>query len=101
MSVTLGDKHPSYSTVKKWAARFRTEHLSTEDKEHSGRPTQVTIPENKDVIHSMILNVRRISVKKLAETLVISRERLGYTIHKTLAMTKLSAKCDPKWLNAD
>jgi hypothetical protein len=45
MSVTLGDKRPSYSTVKDWVARFRKEHLSTED-ECSGRPTQVTIPEN-------------------------------------------------------
>jgi hypothetical protein len=31
MSVTLSDKHPSYSTAKKWVARFRTGHLSTED----------------------------------------------------------------------
>jgi hypothetical protein len=39
MLVTLGDKHPSYSTVKNWVARFRTECLSTEDRERSGRPT--------------------------------------------------------------
>jgi transposase len=39
MSVTLGDKRPSYSTAKNLVPRFRTGHLSTEDKEHSGRPT--------------------------------------------------------------
>jgi transposase len=43
MSVTLGDKCPSYSTVKNWDPRFRTGHLGTEDEERSGRPTQVTI----------------------------------------------------------
>jgi transposase len=55
MSVTLDDKHPSYSTVKNWIARFRTGHLSAED-EHSGRPTQATVPETVNVIHSMILD---------------------------------------------
>jgi hypothetical protein len=45
MPAVLGDKHPSYSTVKNWVARFGTDHLSTED-ELSMRPTQVTILEN-------------------------------------------------------
>jgi hypothetical protein len=36
MSVTLGDKCPSYSTVKNWVVRYRTGHLSTEAEEHSG-----------------------------------------------------------------
>jgi transposase len=63
--VTLGDKHPSYSTVKNWDARFRTGHLSTEDEEHSERPTQVTNPENVDAIHSMILDNLRVSTKKI------------------------------------
>ena len=51
MSVTQGDKTPSHSTVKKWVASFRTGHLSTENQEHSGTPTQVTIPVNVDAIH--------------------------------------------------
>jgi transposase len=65
MSVTLGDKWPSYSTVKNWVARFRTGHLSTEDEELSGRPTQVTFPENMEAIHSMMLDDRRIFAKKM------------------------------------
>jgi hypothetical protein len=36
MSVTLGHKRPSYSTVKNWVARFRTGHLSIEDEERFG-----------------------------------------------------------------
>jgi hypothetical protein len=73
---------PSHSTFKNWVARFRIRNLSTEDDERSGRLTQVTVPENMDAIHSMILDDRRISVKKLAETLAISRERVGYIIHE-------------------
>jgi hypothetical protein len=80
---------------------FTTGHMSTEDKEHSGRPTQVTIPENMDAIHSMILDDRRMSAKKIVETLMISEERVGCIIHKILDMRKLSAKWVPKCLNAD
>jgi hypothetical protein len=36
MSVTLGDKRPSYSMVKNCVVGFRTGHLSTEDEERPG-----------------------------------------------------------------
>jgi hypothetical protein len=74
--------------------------LSTEDEECSGGPTQVTIPVNVDVIHSIILDDQRISVKKIAETLAISQESVGYIIHEILDMRKLSAKWVPKCLSA-
>jgi transposase len=64
MSVTLSDKCPSYSTVKNWVARLRAGHLSTEDEERSGRPTQVTIPENVNAIHSMILDDRKYPLQR-------------------------------------
>jgi hypothetical protein len=82
MSVTLGNKRPSYFTDKKWVAMCasRTGHLSSEDEEHSGRPTKMTIPENMDAFNSIILNDRRICAKKIAEILAISRERVGYII---------------------
>jgi hypothetical protein len=63
MSVTLGEKGPSYSTVKNWVACFKTEHFSTEDEDHPGRPLLVTVPENVDIVHNMILVDRRISAR--------------------------------------
>jgi hypothetical protein len=47
VSVALGDKRPSYFTVKSWVPRFTTEHLSTEDEDCPGTPTKVTVPENR------------------------------------------------------
>jgi hypothetical protein len=70
----LGDKPPSFSIVKNWVARLRTGHLSNEDDERPGRPA----PENVDAIHSMTLHDQKMS----AETLAISRERVGYIIHE-------------------
>jgi hypothetical protein len=60
----------------------------------------VRIPENVDAVHSMILDDRRISAKEIAETLAISRERVGYISQEILDMRKLSAKWAPKYLNA-
>jgi hypothetical protein len=66
--ATLGDKHLFFSTVRNWVSGFRTGYFSTESEEYSGRPTQVTIPENMDVLYSTIPDNRRISFK----TIVIS-----------------------------
>ena len=44
---------------------------------------------------------RRISAKSVAKQLGISRERVRSIMHENLDMRKLSAKWDPKCLNAD
>jgi hypothetical protein len=61
----------------------------------------VKIPENMDAINSMILDDWRISAKTTAESIVISRERVGYTIYNILDMRMFSAKRAPKCLYAD
>jgi transposase len=94
-------ERPSNFIVKNWVTRFRKGYLSTEDEEHSERPTQVTIPENVDAVHSMIRDDRRISAKMIAETMTISLERMYYIIHEILDLRLLSAKWVPKCLNAD
>jgi transposase len=79
MSVRLCDKCPSYSTAKNWVARFRTGCLGNADEDRSGRPTQVTIPGNVDAIHSMFLEARRISTKKIEGPLrYVCQKRVGY-----------------------
>jgi FixJ family two-component response regulator len=60
----------------------------------------VTVPENMETIHSRILDDQRIYNKKIAETLEISHESVGYIVHKTLDMRKLPAKWLPIYLNA-
>jgi hypothetical protein len=68
--------------------------LSTEDEECLGRPTQVTVPENVDGIHSTILDDQRISAEKIAETVICS------IIHEILYVKRLSVKWIPECLNA-
>jgi histone-lysine N-methyltransferase SETMAR len=101
MSQTLGEKCPSYSTVKTWISRFKTGHFTVEDEPRSGRPTTSTDPETCDAVHELILEDRRISAKKIAQIVDISRERVGFIITTILDMRKLSAKWVPKCLNSD
>jgi hypothetical protein len=61
MSVILGEKSPSYSTVKNSVARFKTGHFSTEDEDRPGGPLVVTVPENVDAVHNKILEDQRMS----------------------------------------
>jgi hypothetical protein len=89
--MSVSDKRSFFSTVKNWVARHIAGHLCTEDEKCPGKPTQITILENEDANHFVILSDERISAKIMAETLMISQERVGYIIHEILDMRKLSA----------
>jgi hypothetical protein len=52
--------------------------------------SKVTVSENMEAIYYIILDDRRISAKKITETLAISRERVGRIIDGILYMRKLS-----------
>jgi hypothetical protein len=84
-----------------WVARFKTGHFRTEDEDREGRPLAVTVPENVNTVHSMILADRRISATKIAQTLEISLQHVGFIVHDMLEMIKLSVKWMPKYLTAD
>jgi hypothetical protein len=59
----------SYLTVKNWVPQFKTGYFSTEDEDHPGRALLVTVLENVDAVHSMILTDQRILAREIAETL--------------------------------
>jgi len=82
-------------------AQFKRGDFSTCDAPRPGRHTTVTTPEIIYQIHELIEEGPRISVKSIAEQQGISRERVGPTIHEDVDRRKLSAKWDPKCLNAD
>jgi histone-lysine N-methyltransferase SETMAR len=49
----------------------------------------------------MVLDDRWMKVRGIAETIGISKERVGYILHKNLDMKKLCAKWVPRLLTAD
>jgi histone-lysine N-methyltransferase SETMAR len=96
-----GDSSPSFSTVKKWAAEFKRGRISLEDDPREGRPKSATPPEIIEQVHDMLLDDRRMKVREIAESIGISKERVGYFLHKELDMKKLCARWVPRLLTAD
>jgi predicted XRE-type DNA-binding protein len=60
-----------------------------------------TTPEIIEQVHEMVLDDRWMKVREIAETLGISKERVGYILHEELDMKKLCARWVPRLLTAD
>jgi histone-lysine N-methyltransferase SETMAR len=87
-----GDSSPAFSTINKWAAEFKRGCTSLEDDPREGRPKSATPPEIIKQVHNMVLNDQRIKVLEIAETIGISKKRVGYFLHEELRTKKLCAR---------
>jgi len=96
-----GDSSPSFSTIKKWAAEFKRGRTSLEDDPREGGPKSATTPEIIEQVHYMVLDDRRMKVREIAETIGISKERVGYILPEELDMKKLCARWVPRLFTAD
>ena len=88
----MGDSSLSFSTIKKWVAEFKRGHTSLEDDPHEGRPKSATTPEIIEQVHNMVLDDLQIKVREIAETIGISKERVGCILHEELDMKKLCTR---------
>lgn len=95
------DSAPGKSTVEKWFAKFKRGEMSTEDETRSGRPKEAVTDENIKKVHKIIMNDRKLKLIEIAETLKISKERVGHIVHEYLDMRKLCAKWVPRELTIE
>jgi histone-lysine N-methyltransferase SETMAR len=96
-----GDFSSSFSTIKKWAAQFKRSRTSLEEDPREGRPKNAITPEIIEQVYDMVLDDRRMKVHEIAETIRISKERVGYILHEELDMKKFCARWVPRLLTAD
>ncbi|KAF7266460.1 hypothetical protein GWI33_020227 [Rhynchophorus ferrugineus] len=80
--------------------------MSTEDGERSRRPKEIVTDENikikkKQTIHKRILNVRKLKLNGIVETLNILTESVHNIIHEYMGTRKLCAKWVPRELVFD
>ena len=66
-----------------------------------GHPKSATTPEIIEQVHDMVLDDGRMKVREIAETMGISKERVGYILHEQLDMKKVCARWVPRLLTAD
>jgi histone-lysine N-methyltransferase SETMAR len=87
-----GDSSPLFSTIKKWAAEFKHGRTRLEVDPREGRPKSATTPAIIKQVHDMIMDDGRIKLREIAETIGISKERVGFILHEELDMKKLCAR---------
>jgi hypothetical protein len=95
------DFAPAKSTVEKGFAKFKRGEMCIEGDSRSGRPKEAVSDENIKKFHKIILNYRKVKLIEIAETVKISKERVGHIVHEFLDMQKLCAKCVPRVLTID
>jgi len=92
-----GDSSTSFLTIKKWDAGFKRGRTNLEDDPREGCPKSATTPEILEQVHDMVLDDRRMKVREIAETIGISKERVGYILHEELDTKKLCARWVPHY----
>lgn len=89
------DSAPSIATVKRWFHEFKCGRISTETAPRSGRPSDVTTPENIDAIHQIIMNDNKVKLSEIADILNISKERVGNILREHLQMHRTATEWVP------
>ncbi|GFW18407.1 mariner Mos1 transposase [Trichonephila clavipes] len=75
--------------------------MSTEDDARSGPPKEAVIDENIKKVHKIIFGNGKVKLIEIAETLKISKERVGHIVNEYLDMLKLCSKWVPRELTID
>jgi hypothetical protein len=88
----------SRKTPYKWFERFRGGAESTEDEQHSGRPSTSPTDENTSKIYEMVPANRRLMIREIYNSLNILFGSLQFALTKNLNMRRVNAKFVPRFL---
>jgi len=89
------------TAVYKWVTCFSEGRESVTDEERSGRPATSRTEENIVKIRQIVRENRRLTVRSIAEQVIIDRETLRKILTEDLDMMKVCAKMVPKELTEE
>lgn len=95
MVKVLKGSAPSFSTVHRWALEFKRGRTSIEDDARSGRPKSASTSEIIERIHEIVHKDPSVTTREIAETVVISDERVRHILKEDLNMKKVFGKVVP------
>lgn len=99
--TTLGEDSVSYSTIKKWSSEFKKGRNSIEDDPRCGRPRFSSSNEMVQNILKIIMNDRRICIRRIADILKIGKSVVSEVITNEMGMNKVCARWVPKNLSPE
>jgi hypothetical protein len=74
------DSASAKSTVEKWLAKLKLGKMCIEVDARSGRPKEAVTDEDIKKVHKIYLNDRKVKLIEIAETLKISKKRVGHIV---------------------
>ena len=86
------DSAPSYRTVAKWVAEFKNPERAFEDAPRMGRPSTITTDENIEAVERIVMRNRQVSVRRLAEELLIPKTIIHEIMDNQLGMKKVCTR---------
>jgi len=98
LDAVYGDSSPSMATVKNYFNEFQRGRTSVFDVPRPGAPKTATTEANVTKIHDLVLADRRLKIRQIAETVGMSKDRVGHILHEIFGMRKLSARRVPRFL---
>jgi len=101
LDAVYGDSSPSMATVINWFNEFERGRTLVFDKPRPGAPKTDTTEDNVTKIHHFVLADRRLKIREIADTVGMSKDRVGHILHDILGMRKLSARWVPRLLTPD
>jgi len=96
-----GDNAIKKTAVYKWVKRFSEGRESVTDEERSGRPATSRTEENIAKIRQIVSEIRRLTVRSIAEQVNIDREIFRKILTEDLDMRNVCAKMVPKELTEE
>ena len=86
------DSAPSYRIVAKWEAEFKDPEPAFEDAPRMDRPSTITADENIEAVERIVMRNRQISIRRLAEELVIPKTPIHEIMDNQLGMKKVCTR---------
>uniref|UniRef100_A0A6M2DNE2 Putative histone-lysine n-methyltransferase setmar-like protein n=1 Tax=Xenopsylla cheopis TaxID=163159 RepID=A0A6M2DNE2_XENCH len=101
LDAVYGEHSPSMATVKNWYNAFKRGRTTVFDEPRPGAPKTATTEDNVTKIHELVLADSLLKVREIAETVGISKDRVGHILHEILGMRKLLARWVPLLLSPE
>jgi len=103
LKAVYSDESVSRSTVSKWAIKFRASEVgkaNIDDEPRTGRPASATDEKHQLKVDELIQSDRRITQQYIANSVGISKERVGYIINQ-LGYRKICSRWVPRKLTEE